>query len=108
MKLYHGSSSEITKVDNNSCMYFTPNIEEARQYALGLDDMGNYFDESFIYEIEIDENMIEEEEDFGYFDCIGYQDYDNMPEVVRNEECGWFCVKHPANLTLVEHFENSL
>lgn len=52
--------------------------------------------------------MVTEEDDFDYFDSMGYSDYDNMPEIVHNEETGYYCVKHPAGLRLEEHFENSL
>ena len=38
MKLYHGSYRQIEKADENRGMYFSTNIGDAKQYALGLDD----------------------------------------------------------------------
>ena len=107
MKLYHGSSNEIT-INNNRCLYLTSDINIAKEYALGLDGEGNYNEESYIYEMEIDESLVTEEDDFEYFDCMGYTDYKNMPEIVHNEEFDWYCVKHPEGLKLVEHYKNEL
>jgi len=107
MTLYHGTSAPFN-ADTNRCLYLTPNIEDAKAYALGLDSEGNYNEESYIYALDIDESMVTEEDDFDYFDSMGYSDYDNMPEIVHNEETGYYCVKHPAGLRLEEHFENSL
>jgi len=42
MTLYHGSYREIEKADEKRGMYFSNDIEVAKQYALGLDDCGNY------------------------------------------------------------------
>lgn len=107
MKLYHGSSSAIS-IDENSAMYFTANIQEAKEYALGLNDLGEYSDESYIYEIEIDDNQVVEEDDFGYFDCAAYTDYDNLPEILHNEESGYYILKHPSELRLIEFLKNQL
>lgn len=107
MKLYHGSSSEIN-VDGNRPMYFTADINEAKQYALGLDDLGNFNEESFIYEIEIDETQIVREDDFDYFDSAAYTDYQNLANVTYNPESGYYIVKNPSSLSLISHFENSL
>lgn len=107
MKLYHGSSDKFT-ADSNRCLYFTPDINIAKEYALGLDDCGNYNPESYIYEMEIDESLVTEEDDFGYFDSMGFLDYDDMPEITHNTETDYYCVKHPNGLRLVEHYENNL
>jgi len=78
MKLYHGSYRQIEKADENRGMYFSNNIEDAKQYALGLDDSGNYNEESFIYSIEIPENAnIIIMDDWMDFDSIGYVNYKN-------------------------------
>ncbi len=105
MKLYHGSNKEI-ELDTNRAMYFTPNIDVAKQYAFGLDDLGNFNEQSFIYSIEIKADQVQIEEEFMYFDCIGYQDYDNMPAIVYNEECEYFCLKNVSKLDLVENYDN--
>jgi len=107
MKLYHGSSCKFT-AEENRCIYATANIEEAREYALGLDDLGNYADESFIYELEVDETKAVEIADFMEFDVLGYSNYDEMPEIAHNSESGYFCIKHPAGLRLVESYKNEL
>ena len=102
MKLYHGTSQE-TK--NASYLYFTSNIREAKEYALGLDDCGNFNEESYIYSVDIDENDVEREDDFGVFDCLGYSE--KIAKVVYNEESGYYLVPNPQ-LTLVEHYKNEL
>ena len=107
MKLYHGTSEKFT-VNSNRCLYLTPDINVAKEYALGLDGEGNYNEESYIYEMEIDESLVTEEDDFGYFDGMGYSDYEDMPEISHNAEFDYYCVKHPDGLRLVEHYENSL
>ena len=107
MKLYHGTSDNFT-VNSNRCLYLTPDINVAKEYALGLDSDGNYNKESYIYEMEIDESLVTEEDDFEYFDSMGYSDYENMPEIAHNAESDYYCVKHPECLRLVEHYENSL
>ena len=107
MKLYHGISDNFT-VNSNRCLYLTPDINVAKEYALGLDSDGNYNKESYIYEMEIDESLVTEEDDFEYFDSMGYSDYENMPEIAHNAESDYYCVKHPECLRLVEHYENSL
>ena len=105
MKLYHGSSKQID-LDTNRAMYFTNDINVAKEYAFGLDDLGNFNEQSFIYSIEIQAEQAEIEEDFMYFDCIGYQDYDNMPSVVYNAECEYYCLKNVSKLDLVETYNN--
>ena len=107
MKLYHGTSDKFT-VNSNRCLYMTPDINVAKEYALGLDGEGNYNEESYIYEMEIDESLVTEEDDFGYFDSMGYSDYEDMPEIAHNAESDYYCVKHPKGLRLVEHYKNSL
>ena len=107
MKLYHGTSEQF-EVNSNRCLYLTPDINIAKEYALGLDDCGNHNEESYIYEMEIDESMVTEEEDFEYFDGIGYSDYENMPEIVHNADSDYYCVKHPQGLRLIEHYKNEI
>lgn len=107
MKLYHGTSDKFT-VDSNRCLYMTPDINVAKEYALGLDCDGNYNEESYIYEMEIDESLVTEEDDFDYFDSMAYSDYEDMPEIAHNAESDYYCVKHPEGLRLVDHYENSL
>ena len=102
MKLYHGTSQE-TK--NASSLYFTPDINVAKEYALGLDICGNYNEESFIYSCEIDEKDIIREDDFEIFDCMGYSE--EITKVIFNEESGYYIVPNPI-LTLVEHYKNEL
>lgn len=107
MKLYHGSSS-IINLDTNRAMYFSADIEDAKQYALAINDLGDYSQESFIYEIEVADDSIVEEDDFDYFDCAGYLDYDNISEVMYNPESEYYLVKHPRNLKLIESYQNQL
>jgi len=103
--LYHGSNSKI-EIINNRCMYFSPDIDVAREYALGLDDLGNYNSESWIYSIKINIDEVTNEDDFLHFDCMGYQNYDEMPEIVYNEEFDYYCVKKVEKIKLVEQYEN--
>ena len=107
MRLYHGTFAPFT-VDSNRCLYLTPDINEAKEYALGLTGQGDYYAETYIYALDIDESLVVEEDDFGYFDCMGYSDYDEMPEFVHNAESDYYCVKHPSGLKLVDHYKNSL
>ena len=107
MTLYHGTSDPFT-VNSNRCLYLTPDINVAKEYALGLTGEGDYNAESYIYALDIDESMVTEEDDFDYFDSMGYSDYEKMAEVTHNAEFDYYCVKHPEGLRLVEHFENSL
>lgn len=102
MTLYHGTAQ---KTDKASALYFTADINVAREYALGLDDCGNYNEESYIYSCEIDESNITREDDFEVFVCMAYNEEVNG--VVFNEESGYYIVPNPQ-LTLVEHFENNL
>jgi len=106
--LYHGSHRKIDKAESDRCMYFSPDIDVAKEYALGLDDLGNYNNESWIYSIKINIDEVEVEEDFLYFDCMGYQDYEEMPEITYNEECDYYCIKKVEKLKLVEQYENQL
>jgi hypothetical protein len=106
--LYHGSHREIETPEQGRCMYFTPDIDVAKEYALGLDDLGNYNEEIFIYSIEIDLDNITEEEDFLHFDCMGYQNYNEMPEIAYNEECDYYCVKNVPTLKLIQNYKNEL
>ena len=96
--------------DENRGMYFSTNIEDAKQYALGLDDCGNHNEESFIYSIEIPENAnIVVMDDWMDFDAMGYVNYENTPEFATAEEMeGYFFVKNPDNFdfVLVENFKN--
>lgn|GEM_PF-6909668 len=108
MKLYHGSQREITETNKTRAIYFSTDIEVAKEYALGLDDCGNYNDESWIYSIEIDETKITKEDDFYHFDCIGYQNYNKMADIVHNEESDYYCIKSVNKLTLIENYKNEL
>ena len=112
MKLYHGSYRQIEKADENRGMYFSVNIEDAKQYALGLDDCGNYNEESFIYEVEISDNVeITIMDDWMDFDQTGYYNYNNSPEFATCEEMeGYFFVKNPnfLNFKLIENYKNEL
>lgn len=108
MRLFHGSSEEIKAVDVNRCMYFSSNIDDAKSFAMRLDDCGNYAEESFIYAIDIDETIAVIIEDFDEFDNIAYNHDDKCPEIAYNPEYGWYCIKHPIALTLIEHYKNEL
>ena len=105
MKLYHGSSTEI-ELQSGRCMYFSTSIDDAKQYALGLDDCGNYNKESFIYEIEINEDEAVLIDDWMDFDSIGYVDYKNMPEVSYNDEMDYYCLKNVSFLKLILNYKN--
>jgi len=104
MKLYHGSHREISEINKSRAMYFTTDIEVAKQYALGLNDMCEYNDESWIYSIEINKENAVLIEDFDEFDPIGDLDYDNMPEMCYNEE--YYCIKSVDELNLVKVYKN--
>jgi hypothetical protein len=112
MKLYHGSYRKIDNADSNRGMYFTNDINIAKQYALGLDDCGNYNEESFIYEVEISDDVeITVMEDWMDFDQTGYYNYNNSPEFATCEEMEeYFFVKNPNLLTfkLIENYKNEL
>ena len=54
------------------------------------------------------EYIISVEEDFNHFDCMGYQNYNDMPEIAYNEECNYYCVKNVPTLTLIENMTNEL
>lgn len=106
MKLYHGTGTETSPFT----MYFTPDLAQAKEFALGLDNLGNYHLESFIYETEINEDDIAIETDFGIFDALAYTDpslegYGS--DVIYNPESGWYIVKNPR-ISLVEHYKNEL
>ncbi len=87
-------------------MYFSNDIDVAKEYALGLDDCGNYNSETFIYEIKIDLNGVEIEEDFYAFDDTGY--YDGTPDILYNPESGYIYTKYPKGVTLIDSFKNEL
>jgi hypothetical protein len=106
--LYHGSHREVETPEEGRCMYFTPDIDVAKEYALGLDDCGNYNEESWIYSIQIDLDSVTKEDDFLYFDGIGYNDYNEMPEIAYNVEFDYYCVKNVHTLTLIENYKNEL
>lgn len=105
MKLYHGTAQETIPFT----MYFTPNIAEAKEFALGLTIDGDYNEESYIYETEIAGDGISIEEDFGVFDALAYQnpELEGYSDVVYNPESGWYIIKKP-NLRLTEHYKNEL
>lgn len=102
MKLYHGTSQETP---NGICLYMTSSIEEAKQYALGLNDMGEYNEESYIYAMDVDTTDMVIVEDFMEFDDMKYTETVN--QVVFNPESGWYIVPN-VSLTLVENFKNEL
>jgi len=107
IKLYHGSWMKNLKPAERIGMYFSLNIDEAREFALCLCDDGSYNKESYIYSIEINEEDVTVIEDFPTFDSIGNaENYKNMPEVANYET--WYCLKNAKNIELVEYFTNNL
>lgn len=102
MTLYHGSSQETP---NGISLYLTSSIEEAKQFALGLNDMGEYNEESYIYAMDVDTTDMEIVEDFMEFDSMNYTE--DIHHVVFNPETGWYIVPN-VMLSLVEHFKNEL
>lgn len=92
LTLYHGTS---TKPQNPSCLYFTPDIEVAKQYAIALDDCGNYNDEWWIFSTEIDTEDVVIEEDFDTFDSLAYNKKD-LDDVIYCPEPNWYIVKNPV------------
>ena len=106
--LYHGSRREIDVINSNRAMYFTTDIDIAKEYALGLDDCGNYNEESWIYSITANKEDFTLIEDFEEFDPIGDLDYENMPEKCYNEEAEYYCIKSVENLDLIENYKNEL
>lgn len=107
MTLYHGTGYAF-EIDSNRPLYLTPSLADAKEFALALNDLGEYNEESFIYALDIDETTVVEVVDFQEFDAIGYVSYDDMPEIAHNAECGWYCIKHPGSLRIVEHYKNEL
>lgn len=106
--LYHGSHREINVINSNRAMYFTTDIDVAKEYALGLDDCGNYNEESWIYTIEINLEDAVLIEDFEDFDPIGDLNYNEMPEMCYNEEAEYYCIKSVKKIELVEMYKNEL
>lgn len=95
MKFYHGSEVEI-KEFKNGCIYVSKSIDVAKEYALADSEIG------FIYEVEIEENEIEIEEDFEFFDCGGYTNPNSWDAtVVYNEEKQYAFIKNAAERTFV-------
>jgi hypothetical protein len=109
MKAYHGSSHEINLMEDNP-IYFSLNLKDALEYALGLNDLGEYNSESFIYEIEIPDELIRIENDFMYFDIRGYNDIKGDWDILLNKESSWICVKNPTlfPFKLIENYKNNL
>lgn len=105
LTLYHGTS-ELLEIDNNHPMFASADIKDAEAYALGLTEDGDYSEESFIYEVEV-EGEVTEIEDFEEFDSVDVH-YETMPEIAHNEECGWYCIKHPVNVRLIKQYKNDL
>lgn len=105
MKLYHGTGQEST-----SATYFSSSIEDARNFALSIDDCGNYNEEAYIYSIEIDDDApITTINDFDEFDALAYLgNMDNMEDVICYSQYGWYIVKNNPTLTLEEHYRNEL
>lgn len=106
MKLYHGSHREINTINSNRGMFFTTDLDVAKQYALGLDDCGNFNEESFIYCIDVNQKDFELVEDFQDFDCIADLNYDNMPNMCYNEESEYYCIKSVSSIELFENYKN--
>ena len=106
--LYHGSHREISEININRAMYFTTDIDVAKEYALGLDDCENYNEESWIYKTEINLEDAVLIEDFEEFDPIGDLDYNDMPEICYNDEAEYFCIKSVKSIELVEMYKNEL
>ena len=106
MKLYHGSHREISEINKDRGMFFTTDLECAKEYALGLDDCGNCNEESFIYSIDVNKEDFTLIEDFEDFDPIADLDYDNMPAKCYNEESEYYCIKSVDNIKLVENYKN--
>lgn len=102
MRLYHGTSQET---HSGICLYMTENISEAKQYALGLNELGEYNEESFIYCMDIDDSDIEIVEDFMEFDAMKYTE--EIDHIIFNPETRWYIVPN-VNLTLFENFKNQL
>lgn len=102
MILYHGTGQETP---NGLTLYFTPDIELARQFALSLDDSGNYNSESLIYSTEIQEDDILVEDDFDYFDSMAYTE--EVTRIVYNPEMEWYIVPQ-STLVLIERYTNNL
>ena len=98
--LYHGSSQEITEISSKSGMYFTSDIDVAKQYA----DSNNQG--SWIYSIEIETEDAEIWEDYEEFDCLGYQLEEGDPKITFNPECGNYCIVNASdyNFTLIEKY----
>lgn len=107
MLLYHGASHEFS-IDKNRGLYVSPELSVAKEFALGLTDLGDYNEESFIYAIDINVDTAVEIDDFDFFDSMGYNDYDNMPEIAFNKESGWYWIRHPEGLYLLDHYKNEL
>lgn len=99
---FHGTAQE-TK--NPTYLYFSKDIEEAKTFALGLDDCGNYNQHSYIYTTEIDMDSVDIEDDFGIFDCLAYNE--TLEKPVYNPKTGWIIVPNPS-LTLIENYDNCL
>lgn len=108
MKLYHGSSQKIENIENRP-LFFSSEVKDCEEMALGLDDMGEFNPESYIYMIEVDESKFESIEDFDDFDQDPYLNPDFTPEYSCHGN--WFCVKNPKDagikLTLVSHTDNN-
>jgi len=112
MKAYHGSAHEIILKERP--MYFSLNIVDARKYAIGKTDAGYCNEKSFVYEIEIPDELIEIEENFEDFDVKGYlydtEWADDGWDVIFNKEYNHLCVRNPIMFpfNLIENFENKL
>ena len=89
-------------------MFFSSDLEVAKEYALGLDDCGNYNEESYIYSIDVNKEDFVLIEDFEDFDSIADLDYDNMPAKCYNEEAEYYCIKSVEKIELFEMYKNEL
>lgn len=89
MKLYHGTNLPLV-YDKKKAIYATSDIETAKIFAIGLDDLGNYSRVSYLYEIEVEGN-IEEIDDFDTFDTLGYS-LTEEKGIYRYSELDWYCI----------------
>ena len=102
MTLYHGSSQETP---NGISLYMTSSLDEAKQYALGMNDMGEYNEESYIYSMDVDTSNMQIVEDFMEFDSMKYTE--DIDKVVFNPESGWYIVPNVV-LSIIANFKNEL
>lgn len=86
-KFYHGSENEIKEFKNKP-IYVSKNIEDAKQYS----------NNGFVYEVNISDKDIENEDDFGYFDSGAINPNSWDANVVFNPESGYAFIKNPHEM----------